>query len=117
MADDNKVATIIQMLIDHPKLDRYFHADARPERRPLVVSLGAGAAAADLGQLKKFGMPVKTAGAEKPAGPVLSITVRAAEAGQTRVEFAYDAEGIAGQALFAEQNGKPILLDISVSER
>ena len=116
MAQDNNVAAIIQLLIDHPKLDRYFHVDVKPERKPLVVSL-AGAAAPPLAQLKKFGMPVKSLGAEKSTGPVLSITLRTAEAGQTRVDFAYDVEGIAGHALFSEQNGRPVLRDISISER
>ena len=114
MPEHNNVAAIIQTLIDHPNLDRYFHADVRPERKPLVIVL-EGAPASTLSSLRKFGQPVKAAAAGH-SGPVLAITIGKPQAGATRVDFTYDVEGISGHAVFAEEAGKPVLRDISVSE-
>jgi hypothetical protein len=113
MASEN-IATMIQAVIDHPDLDRYYHADARPERKPLVISL-TGAPAGDVGRLTKFGMPVKVMDT-KGTGPVLSLTVHT-EGGQTRIDFSYPPEGVGGRAVFTEKAGKPVLKDLSISER
>jgi hypothetical protein len=115
MPENTNLAAIIQSLIDHPTLDRYFHADVRPERKPLVILLD-GAPASALSSLQKFGQPVKAADPGH-SGPVLAITIGKLQAGATRVEFSYEVEGIGGHAVFAEEAGKPVLRDISVSER
>lgn len=113
---DQRVVTIVQSVIDSPKLDRYYHADSMPGRKPLLIVL-QGAQPPAAAQIKKFGQAVSFIASDDRTKPVLTIAIKPPAAGQTKVEFSYAVEGIAGTALFDESGTSPRLLELTVVER
>jgi hypothetical protein len=116
MTNSINLTSAIQLLIDHWKLERYYHADKLPERKPLVISV-EGVDAGKLGDLKKFGAPVKVQSAAQSEAPLLAIKVQEMPDGRTQMDFTYSVEGVVGKAMFANKGGAPELIEISVVER
>src|SRR5262245_50533620 len=58
----NEDAAILQAVIDAPGLQPYYHAEVRPERKPLVLLEGPHTKGA---ALEKFGAPVEIVPADR----------------------------------------------------
>jgi hypothetical protein len=90
---------ILQQLLDHPELQRYFHED-QPGRKPLTI-VRSEALPSDVA-LKKFGMPVRFLSKDEASAAGITAALEfgriATEEGKAEVEFVYPAEGIRGAA-------------------
>jgi len=111
---DNDIREILRLLLNAPRLTRYYHFDERPERAPLkVVNLST----------TEIGQPDVTAAGQR----VVISTERSEHAVEIRafvvtgdtaeIEFAFRVEGIVGQAKLKKLQGRWSLDNLSVAER
>jgi len=99
---DNPVETVLQMTLDSDGLNKYFHVEERPERKPLRI-LSNNTVPATV-RLQKFGEPaVWTTAAESEGKPLLEFTSVKVEAETATVSFRYPPEGISGTVEFRKQ--------------
>ncbi len=87
---------LLQLVLDLPELQQYYHVDSLPERSPLRL-VCSDPACADA-SLEKFGAPVEVSPAA-PEGdqPYLEITRFDQQASSAEVEFRYPVEGVVGR--------------------
>lgn len=92
MANEN----IIQVVLDLPELQQYFHIDVLPDRSPLHL-VCVESICQDV-QFEKFGVPVvKIPSDPDSSQPYLKITHIQQDESSARVLFTYPPEGIAGE--------------------
>jgi len=109
---------ICQRILDASALDKYFHVDTRPERKPLVV-LKNDVLSEEIA-LTKFGTGVKYATREelqtgsRPYFEFRQVTITGDEA---NVDFAYPPEGIRGTAKLNRQPAGWTVTNVKLVER
>lgn len=113
---DPTLTAMIQTLVDHPELDRYFHADTVVDRTPLVIVI-EGRSTADVGPIEKFGAPALVRDVAPADRPALHVSVTPDDGGAAALDFAYPPEGIAGRAAFDPATTPPRLTDMRIVER
>ncbi len=112
------IARLVQMTIDAPALQAYFHEKEIPGRSPLVVVLRHPPKAPL--RLSKFGQAVvvKTRDQVQPGEAVLEIEGITFGPSSASVEFSYLVEGIAGSASYDKGEGATWLLrGVTLAER
>jgi hypothetical protein len=114
-ADQRRDASdILQLLLNEPKLARYYHFDAMPQRAPLKIVNRAGVelGAAELTAAGKKASIVASGG--KDSLEIVALTLAPDSA---RVAFEFKAEGIAGEATFSRSQGTWAVNKIDIKER
>jgi hypothetical protein len=111
----NTKSAVLQAVVDAPQLDKYFHADKRPERSPLRIVKGPWYE--DDMRVQKFGKAVVFVPADAPGGTVLEIGELTVSADSAQVTFVYAAEGITGNATLQKTGGGWIVQKMTVRER
>lgn len=109
---------LLQQLLDKSDLNRYFHADALPERKPLVI-INNGIVK-KVSHLEKFDRPVlfmEKDEIEKSSIPYLEIRSLIVSDKESKINYSYRVEGIRGAAIFAFVNGKWNLTEENISEQ
>jgi hypothetical protein len=114
-ADQNRDAReILQLLLNEPKLARYYHFDTRPERAPLKIVNRSGV---------EFGTPDLTAAGKKTSlvagggNDALVINALTIAADSAKVGFAFSPEGIVGEATFSRSQGAWTIGTVDIKER
>lgn len=96
MAEPTSETDMLQVLIDVPELQQYYHADVRPERIPLRL-VCADPVCKDAAPTK-FGEPVVISDRiSDPALPHLEITGVERSQDRSVIAFRYAVEGVAGR--------------------
>jgi hypothetical protein len=107
---------VLQLVIDLPKLQQYYHSDTLKSRRPLRIFLN-DAVPKPL-RLIKFGQPVEflkeSESAGKPGLVFDQVDVRS-ESAQIRGRYA--VEGVAIGARLKKQDGRWTVLEAQIHER
>ena len=104
---------ILQIVIDLPELEQYYHLDV-PGRKPLAI-LKNGVVSTD--GLNKFGEPVVYIEKPDEGRAYLEFTKRDVGENTADVEFLYPAEGVRGTVNLRLANGKWEVVDKSIAER
>lgn len=114
-ADQSRDAReILQLLLNEPKLAKYYHFDTRPERAPLKIVNRAGV---------ELGTPDLTAAGKKVslvtggANDALEINALSIGVDSAKVGFAFGAEGIVGEAAFSRSQGAWTIGKVDIKER
>src|SRR5262245_10138941 len=110
----NDIREILQLLLNDPRLTRYYHFDQRPERAPLRV-VNQSTTAIGQPDVTAAGQRVRIA-TERSEQAIEISAVSIAEA-SAEIQFAFRVEGIAGQATFKKLQGRWSLDELSVAER
>lgn len=100
------VAQIARLTIDLPALQKFYHADAVPGRKPLLILKNEFTAGEP--QLSKFGQPVAfvTCDELKATGkPYLEFTALEVKGDEASAIFRYRVEGIEGRLAFDKDSG------------
>lgn len=112
------VQAICQQTLNLEALDRHFHVDTMPDRKPLVIVenqfVGSNIA------LEKFGSRVvylTRAQIDATRRPFFEFTKISVEADAAHVEFRYPPEGLAGSVDFRRQAGKWLVTNSKIVER
>jgi len=119
MASGNSdLQQVYQATLDSSALDRYFHVDALPERKPLLILKNDQV----LGEpkLTKFGESIKyvsRAEIELNRLPHLEFLRFSINGDSAHVEFAYPPEGIAGVVTLAKDGSGWHVTSHSIVER
>ncbi|ROZ69376.1 hypothetical protein [Ramlibacter sp. WS9] len=111
----NTKSAVLQAVVDAPQLDKYFHADKRPERSPLRIVKGPWYE--DDMQVQKFGKAVVFVPADAPGGIALEIGELTVSADSAQVAFVYAVEGIAGTAKLQKTGSGWVVQTMTVRER
>lgn len=101
---------VLQLAIDLPQLDGFWHVDVRPERVPLKIAPHSDLPASI--SLVKFGKPVVI---EKDA-PLHFETIRVGE-DEARVGYRYDPEGVIVDVRLQHDGTRWRVVDADVAER
>lgn len=112
------IQQIAQLTLDLEGLQRYFHVDVAPDRKPLRVLRNE--AVSQEPRLVKFGEPVtyvSAPDAQKEKKPYFEFTKLEARGDTAQVEFSYPVEGIRGWASFRRVDGAWTLEGKSLTER
>jgi hypothetical protein len=99
------VAHILQLVIDLPALQKYYHVDDAPNRKPLFILKNELIASEP--QLSKFDEPVKFATCDQLKAtnqPYLEFVKLETRGDTAAVVFRYRVEGIEGRLTFDRQN-------------
>lgn len=116
MAQDKKIETILSSLINNPELEKYYHVDVRPERKPLIIAL-SGIKLGNTVSLNKFDVPVEIRAEDAKGDGVLTVNILKSNEETTEIEFTYAAEGVRGRATFDTAGDKVALRNFSIIER
>jgi hypothetical protein len=94
---------LLEALLAHPKLAAYFHLDQRPARQPIQVvnASGVDLPAPEAARAQVACVLVARGAEPEPGRAALYVDRVSVEAGQTRVEFRFPVEGLAGSATAA----------------
>ena len=109
---------VCQRTLDSESLDKFFHVDQRPERKPLVVLKND--ALVEEFPLTKFGERVQYATRDELKNhprPYFEFRRISISDDQGTVEFAYPPEGIAGTATLRREAGSWKVTNVKVVER
>jgi hypothetical protein len=109
---------ILQLTIDVDELERFYHPDASPDRKPLRVLVKDGGGEGL--KLEKFGQPVvviSPSEVEAGAAPYLQFTKIDIGEDVAAVEFEYPAEGVAGDVHFSNDGTKWSVSSVNMVER
>jgi hypothetical protein len=116
MSQDQKIREMISLLINDARMERYYHADTKPSRKPLVIAL-EGVTPERAFEMKKFNMPVEFRTGGASGDNVLALRFQQKADGETMIEFSYAVEGIAGHARFKDVAGKVAMQEMALVER
>ena len=108
------VEQILQQVIDSERLDKYFHADELPGRKPLRVLKSE--IVTDEIHLMKFGQKVELISAKDASGAYLEFPKIDISSERATVEFRYRVEGLRGEAELAKQGESWLLKSIALRE-
>lgn len=111
----NAKSAVLQATIDAPQLDKYFHVDQAPERRPLRIVKGSWYD--DTIQLTKFGTAVLFTSADSAGRTAFEITELAVSATSAEVSFSYAVEGIRGNAKLQKTENDWVVESMTIRER
>jgi hypothetical protein len=108
MADSPRdVQEIYQITIDMRILEKYFHAETLPERKPLLILKNEHTEPEP--PLVKFGVPVQYVSRDElkeKSRPYLEFSTVVISEDRAHVEFLYPPEGLAGKVdLFKDARG------------
>ena len=109
---DASVERIIQLVIDAPQLEPYYHADEAPNRTPLYLVEGRSVHTGL--HLQKFGRPVQVLSRDElsfQGRPYFDVTQLIVQGDAAEVHFAYPVEGVTGQAWLRRSGGGDWTLD------
>jgi hypothetical protein len=96
-------ANLLQAVLDDANLDRYFHLDVRPERRPLAILQNE--AVVGRPALQKFGVTVEYIPENSKKITTAVVFTRVSIQGDTaEVQLKYPPEGIVGKATVIRQD-------------
>lgn len=105
-ADSSKdLQDVCQLTLDMSSLDKYFHIDKLPERKPLLILKNAQTRSEP--GLFKFGEKVRYVSLDEIKGkssPYLEFTKVELSAKSAYIEFTYPPEGIAGKVEFVKDD-------------
>ncbi|MEZ4451336.1 MAG: hypothetical protein R3B09_17790 [Nannocystaceae bacterium] len=94
VVDDRQA--VVQLILDHPGLDGYWHQDTLPDRAPLVVLANQHTRGLTL---TKFDEPVQIRSAKELAGrPYFVVHALKLRADGAEVRFEYAVEGVRASA-------------------
>ncbi len=99
----NDLQAICQLTLDMSSLDKYFHVDKLPERKPLLILINKHTITEP--SLFKFGEKVRYISKKKIKGksrPYLEFSKIEISENSAYVEFLYPPEGIAGKVNFVK---------------
>lgn len=103
---EDERADIVQLIIDLPELQSYYHDDTVANRKPLII-LKNEILTREI-PLSKFGEPVKFADCDelkKTNKPYLEFTVLEVKENAATVVFRYRVEGVEGRLTLNKQSG------------
>jgi hypothetical protein len=115
---DATVQSIIQLVIDAPQLEPFYHADEAPNRKPLYLVEGRSVHAGL--HLQKFGMAVRVLSRDElsfQGRPYFDITQLIVQGDAAEVHFAYPVEGVTGQAWLRRSGASWTLESMNVAEK
>lgn len=112
MTDPQTWETILQLVVDGPKLQPFLHGELA-NRRPLVIKLAAPVPEGLT--VRKFDQAVRFAA--KPTGPHLEVLSFRAGAAEARIEYRYAVEGVAGAVELRRETTGWKLVSETVTER
>ncbi|HEV2511628.1 hypothetical protein [Bosea sp. (in: a-proteobacteria)] len=115
MAQDKSIEKILNTLINNSELEKYYHVDVRPERKPLIIAL-KGVKVGDGISLNKFNVPVEIREGDAKGAGVLTVNFVKSGKDTTEIEFTYAAEGLRGRATFETAGDKVVLRKFSIIE-
>jgi len=104
--EDTTVERIIQLVIDAPQLEPYYHAEEAPNRTPLYLVEGRSVHTGL--HLQKFGRAVQVLSRDElsfQGRPYFDITQLIVQGDAAEVHFAYPVEGVTGQAWLRRSPG------------
>lgn len=109
---------LVQQLLDKSNLDKYFHADVLPERKPLILLKNNNTKY--FSNLYKFDVPVIVMDKKeinKSNYPYLEInSLNTSEDKESKIDFSYAVEGIKGSVIFKLKDGKWEITDQEIIE-
>lgn len=104
---ENDLTKIIQLVIDLPALERYYHVDTVADRKPLFILKNE--VLAETISLSKFGETVNFASCDEIKEvnkPYLEFATLEVKEDTATVVFRYRVEGIEGRLLLSKQSGE-----------
>ncbi len=116
-SNGNDFCQILQLTIDLPELQQYFHVEKIPGRSPLRIAINDSNASCD--SLMKFGEKVilfdKNV-THSPLFPILEISEINITVNLTTINFKYSPEGVKANAQFKKNEGKWALYNADIVE-
>ena len=107
--------TILQMTLDLEALNKYFHVDSLPERKPLRILKTPHIP--ESVRLEKFGASaVWTSAEDSKDKPVFEFSSVKVEESLASVAFRYPPEGIAGTIEFQKQEQQWVVTGSTIVE-
>jgi len=116
--EDTTVERIIQLVIDAPRLEPFYHAEEAPNRKPLYLVEGRSVHSGL--HLQKFGMAVRVLSRDElsfQGRPYFDITQLIVQGDAAEVHFAYPVEGVTGQAWLRRSGASWTLESMNVAEK
>lgn len=117
MKEQNDLAKVVQLVLEHPDLQQYFHVDTLPERKPLIILKNAFFSQPP--SLVMFGAPVAfrtVQELQEDNKPYIEFVNLKLDQGRANVEFHYPPEGVLGNALLQKEQETWTIETFSISE-
>ncbi|WP_188151474.1 hypothetical protein [Teredinibacter waterburyi] len=112
---NREINEIIQLAIDLPELQEYYHLDSFPGRRPLVIGLPVELDLITIDNVTKFGVPaVRYTGSIH--GPVFQISNYEVTSWNISFEATYKVEGIRLKYVFEKSKGHWFIKNSEIAE-
>ncbi len=116
----SEIKEIIELAIELPELQQYFHIDEKPSRAPLIIKEFGIVNSKNLDGLKKFGLPIKVINEktikEKGIEAYLNIGDWTYVGNTLRLQIDYTVEGITINFMLNRVNGEWKIIDSIILE-
>ena len=98
------ICEILQLTVNLPKLQKYYHVDKKSQRKPLRLIISDKKISCQL--LTKFGISVLLTHTKSQKRPYLQINKIKSTLMNVDIEYEYQNEGIRGKATFTKDINK-----------
>lgn len=116
----DEIQSVLQVALDLPALQEYFHLEADASRRPLIIQEHELINAANLKGIYKFGEAINVLSQEdikkKQVGAYLEISEWMYSESDFTLQWVYDIEGVRVDYVFKKNNGRWNLLEAILVE-